>query len=55
MIERDARTLLYGLNVSKVVEHSFDLSKHPEQLQDNLDYINVNSLSGNYAVAFKSI
>ena len=55
VIEQDTNTVLYGLNVNKVVEHSFDLSRHPEQLQDNLDYINVNSLSGNYAVAFKEL
>ena len=55
MIEQDACALLHGLNVNQIIEHSFNLTNNPDQLQDNLKYTSINSLSGDFAVAFKVI
>ena len=51
--EYEGRTVLDKLNAGEATLHSFSLSEHPNQLRDDLDYISMNSLSGNYAVSFK--
>lgn len=51
--ELDADTVLHNLNYEKVIAHSFNLDLKPEQLNDDMEYISISSLSGNFAVALK--
>lgn len=54
MIEQGGSAQFHELNINQEIEHSFDLTNNPDQLRDNLKYTSINSLSGDFAVAFKS-
>lgn len=43
--------LLHKLNTQNVILHSFNMTTEPDALKDELNYVSINSYSGNFAVA----